>query len=235
MWNEIKKCKKPVIASMSDVAASGGYYISMPCRRIFAEPGTLTGSIGVVGGKMSLKGLYDKVGITTETLSRGANANILSTTHSFSESEKKAFTSLMRDVYDQFLDKTVEGRQAAGQKEMTRAKLESLAGGRVWTGRQALANGLVDELGTLDAAVASAWKMAEMPADKEPELLILPKSHGALEALLEMFGETSLKTPEQKLLGELPELSRKLAGVEAFLRLRGEPVWLINPLHIELK
>src|SRR5205823_12789853 len=98
IWNELRKCKKPVVASMSDVAASGGYYISMPCRKIYAEPGTLTGSIGVVGGKMTLGGLYDKIGITTETLSRGAHANILSTTHPFTESEKKAFTMPMRDV-----------------------------------------------------------------------------------------------------------------------------------------
>ncbi len=121
IWNELKHCKKPVIASMSDVAASGGYYISMAAKKIYAEPGTITGSIGVVGGKLTLGGLYDKIGITTETLSRGANANILSTTHPFSESEKKAFLAMMRDIYDQFLDKAVEGRKKAG-KDMTRAQ-----------------------------------------------------------------------------------------------------------------
>jgi protease-4 len=235
IWNELRKCKKPVVASMSDVAASGGYYISMPCRKIYAEPGTLTGSIGVIGGKLTLGGLYEKVGITTETLSRGAHANILSTTHPFTESEKKAFTSLMRDVYDQFLDKAVAGRQAAGNKEMTRAKLESLAGGRVWTGRQAKANGLIDELGTLEEAVAAAWKMADQPADKEPELLVLPKGRSPLDALLSSLGEMRVSTVDQQLLRELPELSRKLAGVDAMLRLRGEPVWLIQPFSIEMK
>src|SRR5262249_12391816 len=168
IWNELRKSKKPVVASMSDVAASGGYYISMGARRIFAEPGTLTRSIGVGGGKVALGGLYHKVGLTTDVLSRGANSGILSSTHPFSESERQAMTALMRDVYDQFLDKALEGRKRAG-KQMARADLEKIAGGRVWTGRQALANGLVDELGTLDDAVACAPKMANMPADKEPD------------------------------------------------------------------
>src|SRR5262249_12889069 len=96
IWNELRRCKKPVVASMSDVAASGGYYISMGARKVYAEPGTLTGSIGVVGGKLALGGLFDKVGVTTETLSRGANANLLSPTAPFSESERRAMTALMR-------------------------------------------------------------------------------------------------------------------------------------------
>ena len=76
MWNELRGCKKPVVASMSDVAASGGYYISMAAKKIYAEPGTLTGSIGVVGGKIALAGLYDKVGITTDVIQRGANVKL---------------------------------------------------------------------------------------------------------------------------------------------------------------
>ena len=235
MWNELRRCKKPIVASMSDVAASGGYYISMAAKQIYAEPGTLTGSIGVVGGKLTLGGLYEKIGISTETLSRGANANILSTTHSFSESEKKAFLAMMRDTYDQFLDKTVEGRKKAG-KEMTRAKLENLAGGRVWTGRQALANGLVDELGTLDDAVAAAWKLAGQPANKEPEILQLPKPRTFLDMLMDSKSDVRLTAPEQlPLIRAVPELARKLGGVEALLQLRGEPVWLISPFCVEMK
>ncbi len=235
MWNELKRCKKPIVASMSDVAASGGYYISMAAKKIYAEPGTITGSIGVVGGKLTLGGLYEKLGITTETLSRGTNANIFSTTHPFSESEKKAFLSMMRDTYEQFLNKALEGRKMAG-KDMTREQLESLAGGRVWTGRQALANGLIDELGTMDDAIAAAWKMAGQPADKEPEILQLPKSHGLLDMLMDMKGDARLTAPEQlPLLRAVPELARKLGHVESLLQLRGEPVWLINPYRIEMK
>ena len=87
IWNELKRCKKPVVASMSDVAASGGYYISMGAKKIYAQPGTLTGSIGVVGGKLALGGLYDKVGLKTETISRGKNSGILSSTNPFTDSE----------------------------------------------------------------------------------------------------------------------------------------------------
>jgi protease-4 len=236
IWNELKRCKKPVYASMSDVAASGGYYISMAAKKIYAEPGTLTGSIGVIGGKMALRGLYDKVGITTDTIVRGANAGILSTTEPFSKTQREAMTALMQDVYDQFLDKALEGRKNAGVK-MTREELVKLAGGRVWTGRQALANKLIDELGTLDDAVAAAWKAAGQPADKEPELLILPKSKGILDALLESAGADAraLPAPSAALLKELPELSRKIQAVRPLLQLRGEPVWAMLPFHIEIR
>ena len=115
IWRELKQCKKPVIASMSDVAASGGYYISMAARKIYAEPGTLTGSIGVVGGKMAFAGLYDKVGITTETISRGANSGIFSSTHPFSrlgtQGHGKADGRDLRPVPDQGDRRACGGRQ----------------------------------------------------------------------------------------------------------------------------
>src|SRR5207302_5584352 len=116
IWNELKRCKKPIVASMSDVAASGGYYISMGAKKVYAQPGTLTGSIGVVGGKLALGGLYDKVGLKTEVLSRGKNAGILSSTNPFTASEKKAMEALMQEVYDQFLDRVQQNRAAAGKK-----------------------------------------------------------------------------------------------------------------------
>src|SRR5205085_2151964 len=90
IWNELAKCKKPVVASMSDTAASGGYYISMAAKKIYAEPSTLTGSIGVVGGKIVTGGLEKKVGLTTDVITRGANAGLLSTAAPFSDSERKA-------------------------------------------------------------------------------------------------------------------------------------------------
>ena len=124
IWDEVTRCKKPVIASMSDVAASGGYYIAWRAEKIFAEPGTLTGSIGVVGGKMALEGVYEKIGIHTEVISRGANAGIFSSTFPFSPSEKEAMTALIHDTYDQFLDKAIAGRTKAGVK-MTRKELEA--------------------------------------------------------------------------------------------------------------
>lgn len=235
MWNEIVKCKKPVIASMSDVAASGGYYVSMGAKKIYAEPGTLTGSIGVLGGKVTLGGVYEKVGLKTEVLSRGANAGILSLDEPFSAAERKAMTAMMADTYDQFLDKALAGRKRAGKK-MTRDELVKLAGGRVWTGRQALANGLVDEMGTLDDAVTDAWKTAGMPAEKEPELLILPKPRSLTDMLLGGGSDTeSLALQQAPLLRELPEVTRKLRPVEALLRLRSERVWLLSPYSVEVR
>ena len=234
IWNELRRSKKPIIASMSDVAASGGYYISMAAKKIYAEPGTLTGSIGVVGGKLAIGGVYEKIGIKTEVIQRGANAGVFSTTTPFTPSEKSAMTSLMKDIYDQFLTKALEGRAGAGKK-MDRAKLESLAGGRIWTGRQALANNLVDELGTLQEAIAAAWKLADMPADKEPELLILPKTKGFLDALLEGKMETRLHAAELPFLRAFPELAVPLGAAASLLQLRGEPVWLVVPYRLEVR
>lgn len=235
IWNELKRCKKPVIASMSDTAASGGYYISMAARKIFAEPGTLTGSIGVVGGKLAIGGTLDKIGITTETISRGANAGILSTDKPFSDSQRKAMTALMKDIYDQFLDKTLAGRKKAGKK-MTREQLVKLAGGRIWTGRQAKANGLIDELGTLEDAIAAARALTDLPADKEPPLLLLPKSKGFLDSLLgDLGGSRAPQMQMRSLLRQLPELQRKLRGLDGLLQLRGEPVWLTLPYRIDIE
>jgi protease-4 len=235
MWNELAHSKKPVIASMSDVAASGGYYISMAAKKIYAEPGTLTGSIGVVGGKLALGGLYANVGLTTDVLSRGANAGILSTNRGFSPSEREAMTNLMKDVYDQFLDKALQGRTKAGKK-MTKDELVKIAGGRVWTGRQALANGLVDEIGSLDDAVKEAAKQGNMTAGKEPELLILPRRKNFLDALLEKDSDAldhlSALAP---VVRELPDLAPALRGAATLLKLKGEPVWLTLPYRIDIK
>ena len=234
IWNELARCKKPLVASMSDVAASGGYYISMAAQKIYAESGTLTGSIGVVGGKVVLGGLYDKVGVKTEVISRGANAGILSSTTAFSDSERAAMTSLMKDTYDQFLDKALAGRKKAG-RAMTRAELEKLAGGRIWTGRQAKANGLVDELGTLEDAILAARDLAGMDKEKMPELLILPKARSLLDTLIEGRSSSQLGLQQLPVLRELPELAGHVRHVEGLLQLRGEPVWLILPYQLRVR
>ena len=130
MWREITriKSKKPIVASMGDIAASGGYYISMGCSKIFAEPGTLTGSIGVVSGKVALKGLYDKIGVTTDVVSRGTNSGWMSSDEPYTASEREVITRLMHDIYKQFTDKAALGRN------MDVKELEGLAGGRLYTG-----------------------------------------------------------------------------------------------------
>jgi protease IV len=220
-----------VVASMSDVAASGGYYISMAARKIYAQPGTLTGSIGVVGGKIALRGLYDKIGVTTEVIRRGANAGILSSTDVFSKSERKAMEALMSDIYDQFVSKAMEGRDRAG-KHFSRKEFLELAEGRIWTGRQAQANGLIDALGSLDDAVADAKAMAGLARDADTDYLILPRPHSILDKLLESQGDSQAAL--SVLAGavrsaNLPELSSHVRTLEGLLQLRGEPVWLMMP------
>jgi protease IV len=146
-------------------------------------------------------------------------------------------TALIHDTYDQFLDKAVEGRKKAG-RELPREKLEKLAGGRIWTGRQAKDNGLVDELGTLDEAVAAAKKAADVPEDKELEWLVLPKPRGFLDSLMDAKGEmrsSAVESAVLQLLQDAPELTAKLKGAGMLLQLRGEPVWLMEPCRIEVK
>lgn len=235
IWNELKRCKKPVVASMSDVAASGGYYIAMGAKKVYAQPGTLTGSIGVVGGKIALKGLYDKIGITTDVISRGANAGILSGTEPFSKNERKAMEGLMADVYDQFLTRVQQNRAQAG-KMFTRKDLLKLAEGRIWTGKQAMANGLVDALGSLDDAVAEAKVMGGLARDADTEFLILPKPRSFLDSLLEgKFGaDASLSTVLSK-AREIRELVQHLQVIETLVQLRSEPAWLILPHGLRIQ
>jgi protease-4 len=233
IWKELIACKKPVVASMGDVAASGGYYISMACKKIYAEPGTLTGSIGVVGGKIVTGGLFDWVGMKTDVISRGANSGLESSSKPWTESERAVMTRLMQEIYDQFLDKTLAGRKKAGVT-MDKEKLLTLAGGRVWTGRQAKANGLVDELGTLDDAVVAAKKMAGM-GSRDLEILVLPKPRSILEKLTETSAETKLPIDRLAGLPEIPGLESKLKTARALLRLKGERVWLMQPMCVEIK
>jgi protease IV len=236
IWHELKRCKKPVIASMGDMAASGGYYISMAANKIYAEPGTLTGSIGVLGGKIVLGGLFEWGGVKTETLARGKNSGAFSLNTMFSKTEREAIRNLMQDIYDQFLDKTLAGRQAAGIK-MTREKLQTLAGGRIWTGRQAFEHGLVDTLGTLEDAIAEAKALAKMPKDLEPELLILPDAPSFLDRLIEGKYDSKLdgSAALAPLVKKLPELRGHLQAIEMLLNQRGQKVWLMAPYRLSVK
>jgi protease-4 len=234
IWNELVRCKKPVVASMGDVAASGGYYISMGCRKIFAEPGTTTGSIGVFGLKLVTGGLTDWAGMKTVSLQRGKNAGIIATDRPYNESERAAMTAIIRDVYEKFIDKALAGRKKAGV-EIDRDRLLSLAGGRVWTGRQAKDRGLVDELGTLDDAIAETKKQAGIDPNKTMELLILPKPTSFLDRLMDGDFKSPLGTVGglDQLL-PLPDAAKVIRQIGPILRQR-DPVKAMLPYHLELK
>ena len=228
IWNAIRRCDKPVVASMGDTAASGGYYISMGCDKIYAEPGTITGSIGVVGGKLALGGMFGKIGVNTDVISRGQNSGLLTTESRFTESERAAWKKMMEEIYRQFVGKAAEGRQ------MKVDELAQLAGGRIWTGRQAKENRLVDEVGTLKDAIAEAKKMAGIPADEKVELLTLPEPVNIFE---QMFGgDISMRVSDlTRVLSLPPEVSRVLRQAEAWSRLLAEPVVLASPYHLQIR
>ena len=233
MWREIVKCKKPIVASMGDVAASGGYYISMGCKKIYAEPGTITGSIGVFGLKLVTGELEAWGGMKTEVVSRGKNTGVTSSTFVWSESERKTMTEIVEAVYDQFTSKAVEGRKAAGV-DMTKEKLLKIASGRVWTGRQALANGLVDQLGTLDDAIAGAKTFAGIDPKQEMELLVLPKASSFIEQLME--GEAKMPFGKMEVSAlNLPGLEKALRMAAPLLSTRKDFVKALLPYSVEFK
>lgn len=177
---ELLAAQKPVVVSMSDVAASGGYYIAAKASRIVAEAATVTGSIGVVGGKMVTRRFQDEVlGITHETVQRGANADLYSSLTPYSEQQEAAVQRAMKRTYDLFV-----GHVAAG-RAMDVAAVEAVAQGRVWTGEDALQHGLVDELGGLDRAIAAAREEAGLDAAGDVALAFYPRQPSWLEILAE--------------------------------------------------
>jgi protease IV len=146
--------KKPLIVSMGSVAASGGYYVATPGAQIIAQPGTLTGSIGVVTGKLVTAGLYEKILFHREIISRGKHAGYYSGAQPFTDEERQSLRNSIDQIYGQFLQRVSDSR------DMTIDAVDAVAGGRVWTGAQAQAHGLVDELGSLDLAIQRAREAA---------------------------------------------------------------------------
>ena len=162
IWREVVRIRaagKPVVVSMGDVAASGGYYISMAADIIVAQPGTLTGSIGVILGKPVLADALERAGITTDSVSVGTGATMFAPTHPFTDEEWQRINTWLDAVYRDFTEKVASGRR------MPVDRVDQVARGRVWTGADAAGNGLVDELGGLQAAAEIARRRAGLPAD----------------------------------------------------------------------
>lgn len=219
MWHQVdltKAAGKPVVVSMGDYAASGGYYISAGADKIFAEPGTLTGSIGVFGGKINMAGLYTNLGVTMHTWKRGELAGLLDPQTDFSDAERAQFRAFLSSFYEQFLGRVSDGRK------MERDAVHQVAQGRVWTGVQAKERGLVDELGGLDMAVAAARELAKVGADEELLIDRYPKRKTFVEQLLEdLDKQAGAPTPDVS-LGALAAVSPELArSVEHLQTLQG--------------
>jgi protease-4 len=222
IWRELMLARevKPLVVSMGDVAASGGYYIALPAHVIVADPGTITGSIGVVTGKFVLKGTFDKIGVGVDSVSEGRMAEIYSPFRRFSPEERGRIEEQMQSTYELFLRRVAEGRNQPA------AKIDPIAQGRVWTGRKARELGLVDELGGLTAAIQVAKQRAKLDLTKEVDLVIYPPRRSVYEMLANPFGST-LDMSVEALTGR-PDA--RLAGAAAsMLRLfhRGEPLVLM--------
>jgi protease-4 len=180
IWREtfLTKKEKPLVVSMSDLAGSGGYWISMAGHRIVAQPQTLTGSIGVLAGKFSLAGLYEKLGITAEKLTYGRRADLFSSFRPFSPEERQLLKEQILWTYDKFLAKAAEGR------DLTREDVDEVGRGRVWTGRQAREIRLVDELGGLSKALDLAKNLAGIPSQEDVRLVVWPRMVSLVDTIL---------------------------------------------------
>ncbi len=198
IWREVQNAKqagKPVIVSMGNVAGSGGYFVAMGADKIVAEPGTITGSIGVLGGKLVPSGLMEKVGVSVDRVTFGQNATMFSPTTDYNQTEWARFQAWLDRVYGDFTTKVAEGRK------LDKAKVLELAKGRIWTGEDAKQLGLIDELGGLHTALALAKQAASIPEQDDVELRTFPAKKSPAKAIIE------------KLSGKEPDNSEKVDRV----------------------
>ncbi len=228
MWRELMLARavKPVIVSMGDVAASGGYYIAAPAHVIVAQPGTLTGSIGVVTGKFVMQGTMDKMGIGTDSVATGSSAGIYSPFRPFSSEERGRIEDQMQAIYDLFVSRVAEGR------EQTTSAVDAVAQGRVWTGRQARERGLLDELGGLDRAIAIARQRAKLDPNRSVDIVVYPQKRSVYELLSSRLNTTAGSTRLDMIL-ERPE-ARAIQSAVSILSLfrRGEPLAILPNVFV---
>jgi protease-4 len=209
IWRELMISKtgeqaRPLVVSMSDLAASGGYYIAMAGDVIVAQPGTLTGSIGIYTGKFVTGGSFGKLGANIEATSDGKHAEIYSPDRRFSDEERAKVQESMQAFYDQFVEKVADARHS------TPEKIDQVAQGRVWTGQQAKEVGLVDQLGGLQDAVAVAKQRARIPAEEEVELVIYPPRRSFYEILSETIDAPAQMSAAEAIVSLLGSRDRKM-------------------------
>lgn len=230
MWREVARTKaagKPVVYSFADYAASGGYLMATNADWIVAHPGTLTGSIGVFGGKFDLSGAYGKLGLTQHRFHRGELSNLLSLSSPFSDQGRKVFRDYLENFYEVFVSRVAEGRGMAFDA------VHEVAQGRVWTGTQALEHGLVDALGGVDAAVAKAAELAEI---SDWTIRRLPERRTFFELLMEDLANASMPAVrvDLGLPGDLDaQLRRELAALRGIEQSGGVAARM--PVNVEIR
>lgn len=215
---------KPVVVSMGGVAASGGYYVAAGADSIFAEPGTITGSIGVYGGKISFEGLYEQLGIGATTWSRGRRAAMWRSSRPFDPVEDAALEHMIDNTYATFKARVAEGR------DLDPARVESLARGRVWSGTRAHELGLVDELGGLFDAVDEARELAGIRADARFQLVTYDSRPDTLGDLPRRLIRAAIQPSALA-----PELPAELQGLRTWAALRDEHLFMIMPFSVDIQ
>jgi protease-4 len=216
---------KPLIVSMGAAAASGGYWISTHAAAIVAEPGTLTGSIGVFAGKPVLEGLWSDLGIAWTGIDQGLHAGMWSTQRGFTAEEVERLDVLIDGIYGRFIDRVAEGRR------LDRATVQRIAQGRVWTGAQAFELGLVDRLGGLDAALAIVRERIGAAEGAPLDLVPFPRPETALERLIALLsGRGPFGGDAAGLLSRLPP---DLAALAAIATQPAGRMLMMPPIRIE--
>ncbi|MFL6373904.1 MAG: signal peptide peptidase SppA [Pyrinomonadaceae bacterium] len=235
MWHAIEKAKekKPVVVSMADVAASGGYYIACNANKIIAEPTTITGSIGMFMGKPVVKGFYQWLGVSNEYVMRGKNAGIFRETEHWTPDERAKMVEQSNAVYfDNFVPKVAKGRNLSPDT------VNSIGQGRVWTGTQGKANGLVDDFGGLEKAIAVAKDLAGLPADKDVRRIVFPAPKPFFETFFD-DADSSVSSDEKAQAAILDAMPADVKRAFRYSRLldhmqRGEAMLLL-PYDLEIK
>jgi protease-4 len=228
IWRAVERVEeagKPVVVSMGSYAASGGYYVSAGASRIFALPSTVTGSIGIYGGKFNVQGLFDKLDVGVETFSRGRNAGMYTMSRPFDDVEFAALDRMIADGYRQFKGKVEQGRK------LTPERVEELAQGRVWSGADAKDQGLVDEHGGFFDALAYAEQAAGLDADTPYALVVFDPWVGEGEELPARL----VRTARTGLVGAPDVLPPELQDFWSLAALRDEHVFALLPYRIEVE
>jgi protease-4 len=209
IWREVvnaRKAGKPVIVSMGDLAGSGGYFVAMAADKIVAQPGTITASIGVLGGKMLTSGLWDKVGLSWDEVHQGNNATMFTGTHDYTPAEWARFEAWLDRVYVDFTNKVADGRKLPKQKVLEIAK------GRIWSGQDAKNLGLVDELGGYDTALNLARKAANIADGEDVRIVVYPRPKTLFQSLLQRQGpDNSDKEAVGQTLARILEIVQPMA------------------------
>lgn len=227
VWNEVKRARaagKPVVVSMGNVAASGGYFVSMAADRIIAQPGTITGSIGVFTGKVVLEDFWKKLGISWDEMHRGDNAAMWSANHAFSPQAQARVDALLDHIYADFTGKAADGRN------LSLEKLDKLARGRIWTGADAKLSGLVDGLGGWREAQAAVREVAGLKPDEPLQLVEFPRPRKAWEVVAEALAGGSVAERRQ-----VAALAKAAAVLEPLTRIMAQPVGVLRMPPLETR